>query len=203
MAGIVPPKVPKRLPTYMKLEELQQLLRSLESETGPLALRNQLMFTLLATTGFRRQELVDLNWGHLDLENQTVRVLGKGNKERLLPFHPIVLPLFHTYRETRQEFQRHPSQPVFLNRNGLRLDPRGLHLIFKQELKKAGLPPARFSLLHLRHTFATLMLQNNAQKVDLRTLQELLGHENLTTVSVYTHVDFTTKKEAIEAFQIL
>jgi site-specific recombinase XerD len=140
---------------------------------------------LLATTGLRRQELVDLNWEQVDMENQTVRVMGKGNKERLLPLHPMVLPLFHTYRETRQEFQRHPSQPVFLNRNGQRLDPRGLHRIFKQELKKAGLPPARFSLHHLRHTFATLMLQNNVQ-VDLRTLQELLGHESLSTVSVIT-----------------
>ncbi|WP_327054370.1 tyrosine-type recombinase/integrase [Geobacillus thermodenitrificans] len=78
----------------------------------------------------------------------------------------------------------------------------GIHKIFKEILQKAGLPPQRFSLHHLRHTFATLLIQENKENVDLRTVQELLGHESLVTTQVYTHVDFEQKKKAIETFNI-
>ena len=117
------------------------------------------MFKLLATTGMRRQELVDLNWEQLDLAHETIRIIGKGKKERLLPLHQLVVPLLKTYKASLKEYQTHPFEPVFLNKNGERLDPRGLHRIFKTQLEKAGLPPHRFTLHHLRHTFATLMLQ--------------------------------------------
>ncbi|WP_260401995.1 tyrosine-type recombinase/integrase [Peribacillus simplex] len=82
------------------------------------------------------------------------------------------------------------------------LNPRGLHKIFKEILERAGLPAHRFSLNHLRHTFATLLLQENKDKVDLRTLQDLLGHESLATTSMYTHIDFEQKKKAINSFLI-
>ena len=78
----------------------------------------------------------------------------------------------------------------------------GLHVIFKESLGKAGLPPKRFSLHHLRHTFATLLLQENKENVDLHTIQELLGHESLSTTSIYTHVDFEQKKQAITTFKV-
>ncbi|WMT18525.1 tyrosine-type recombinase/integrase [Parageobacillus toebii] len=131
-----------------------------------------------------------------------MRIYGKGKKERLLPLHPMVVPLIKSYMESLEEYQLHPSQPVFLNKNGKKLNPRGLHKIFKEILQKAGLPPQRFSLHHLRHTFATLLIQENKENVDLRTVQELLGHESLVTTQVYTHVDFEQKKKAIETFNI-
>ncbi|WP_286178856.1 tyrosine-type recombinase/integrase [Bacillus sp. B4EP4a] len=91
---------------------------------------------------------------------------------------------------------------MFYNQKNKPLNPRGLHKIFKEVLERAGLPAHRFSLIHLRHTFATLLLQENKDKVDLRTLQELLGHESLATTSMYTHIDFEQKKKAINSFFI-
>lgn len=189
----------------MKLDELRMLFRKLECEEHDFAIHNELMFKFLATTGMRRQELVDLNWEHIDFGTNTVRVMGKRSKERLLPLHVSVIPLFISYQKSLRQDQLHPSEPVFLNRFSQRIAPRGLHRIFKDVLKRAGLPPTRFSLYRLRHTFATLLLHNKKDgfdKVDLRTLQELLGHENLATVSVYTHVDFENKKKAIDSFEI-
>lgn len=82
------------------------------------------------------------------------------------------------------------------------MTPHGLHVIFKKILLKAGLPPKRFSLHRLRHTFATLLLQQADDRVDHKTLQELLGHESLATTSMYTHIDFEQKKKAIDSFKL-
>ncbi len=202
MAGIDTPKMADNLPVYMTLLELQQLFRFLENNALRLRKRNELMFKLLATTGMRRSEILNLKWEQVNLSNSTLRVAGKGKKERLLPLHPIVIPLFSPYMDTLQEYQLHGTEPVFLNKNGNKLDPRGLHKTFKEILEKAGLPPKRFSLHHLRHTFATLLLQENKENVDLRIVQELLGHESLVTTQIYTHVDFEQKKKAIDSFKI-
>jgi site-specific recombinase XerD len=216
MAGIKAPKSDSKLPVYLNMEELKQLFSFLEEEVNALALRNEVMFKLLATTGMRRQELVDLTWEQLDFYNETIRIYGKGKKERLLPLHAMVIPLLKKHKASLKEYQTHPQEPVFLNHHGQPLNPRGLHRIFKDVLKKAGLPPHRFSLHHLRHTFATLLLQQvkketvdehgnlsyvPKEKVDLKTLQELLGHESLATTQVYTHIDFDSKKKAIDSFR--
>lgn len=202
MGGIETPKTDDKLPVYMTLGDLKQLFRTLEQEQSRLARRNEVMFKLLATTGMRRSELVSLTWEQFDFFNQTVRIYGKGKKERLLPLHSNLVPLLKAYRDSLEVYRTYPTEPVFRNKNGKILDPRGLHFIFKMALKKSGLPPSRFSLHHLRHTFATLMLQENKQNVDLRTLQELLGHESITSTEVYTHVEFEQKKKAIESFNI-
>ncbi|MED4454895.1 tyrosine-type recombinase/integrase [Metabacillus fastidiosus] len=202
MIGIETPKIDNKLPVYMTLPELQQLFRFLDGDTGRFSKRNNVMFKLLATTGMRRSELVDITWGQLNLSNNTIRIHGKGKKERLLPLHPIVIPLISSYKESLAEHLIHSSQPMFLNKNGYQLHSYGLHKIFKETLEKAGLPPKQFSLHHLRHTFATLLIQENKENVDLRTIQELLGHESLVTTQVYTHVDFEQKKKAIDSFNI-
>lgn len=198
--GIEAPKLDKKLPVYMTLRELQILFRHLEQDHSRLGKRNNLMYKLLATTGMRRSEIVSITWDQVNLVNGTIRIFGKGKKERLLPLHPIVIPLFHPYMETLLEHQLHGTEPVFLNKNGEEMNPRGLHKTFKETLEKAGLPPKRFSLHHLRHTFATLLLQENKENVDLRIVQELLGHESLITTQIYTHVDYDQKKKAIDSF---
>ncbi|WP_082130135.1 tyrosine-type recombinase/integrase [Aneurinibacillus tyrosinisolvens] len=109
MAGIQAPKTEKKLPVYMTLQELQKLFIFLENNDSRLSARNHLLFKLLATTGMRRQELVDLNWEQVDLSNNTIRIYGKGKKERLLPLHPMVIPLFCRYREQLLEYQVHSS----------------------------------------------------------------------------------------------
>jgi site-specific recombinase XerD len=202
MAGIEIPKHDKKLPVYMTLSELQKLFGYLEQDQGRFALRNHLMFKLLPSTGMRRQELVDLTWQQVNFDNMTLKVFGKGKKERLLPLHPMVHQLFMDYRDHLLPYQTHDEEPIFRNKDGVKLNARGLHKIFKETLKKAGLPPKRFSLHHMRHTFATLMLQENKENVDIRTLQELLGHESLNSTSVYTHVDFEQKRKAIHSFHL-
>lgn len=202
MSGIETPKFDDNLPVYMSLDDLKQLFQALEKDYSSLAKRNEVMIKLLATTGMRRSELVSLTWEQINFSNQTIRVHGKGKKERLLPLHPALIPLLEKYKETLKKFQTYPTEPVFLNKDGNSLNPRGLHLIFKKTLEKAGLPPSRFSLHHLRHTFATLMLQENKENIELRTLQELLGHESITATEVYTHVEFEQKKKAIDSFNI-
>lgn len=219
MAGIVPPKTDTKLPTYMTLDELKQLFAFLEHDTHPLALRNHTMFRLLATTGMRRQEICDLTWDQFDFSQETLKVYGKGKKERLLPLHESVVPLVKELRSSMKSHQQHGQEHVFLNGRGQPLNPRGLHKVFKMVLEKAGLPPHRFSLHHLRHTFATLLVQGSAgdskeiqdedgnliqikprKQVDLRTVQELLGHSSLSTTQIYTHVNYAQKKNAIDSF---
>lgn len=202
MGSIEKPKFDAKLPVYMSLDDLKQLFQALETDQSSFAKRNEAMIKLLATTGMRRSELVSLTWQQINFSNQTIRVHGKGKKERLLPLHPALIPLMERYKETLEKYQTYPTEPVFLNKDANQLDPRGLHLIFKKALEKAGLPPSRFSLHHLRHTFATLMLQENKENIELRTLQELLGHESITATEVYTHVEFEQKKKAIDSFNI-
>jgi site-specific recombinase XerD len=215
MRGIKAPKSDHKLPVYLNLEQLKKLLHSLEQTESLLALRNETMFKLLATTGMRRQELVDLTWEQLDFYNETIRIYGKGKKERLLPLHAIMVPLLKRYQATLKAYQTDPGERVFLNKYEKPFNPRGVHVTFKEVLKKAGLPPHRFSLHHLRHPFATLLLQQSKveslddkgqphvkDKVDLKTLQELLGHESLATTQVYTHIDFESKKKAIDSFRL-
>ncbi|MFB7141911.1 tyrosine-type recombinase/integrase [Gottfriedia sp. NPDC056225] len=197
-AGIEAPKHDKLLSVYMTLIELKMLFKYLEADNRPSSLRNESIFKLFATTGMRRQELVDLTWQQIDFHQQTIRIFGKGKKERLLPLHPIVIPLLKKYALFVTE--THTTEPIFLNSRKKKFNPRGLHVLFKRSLEAAGLPPTRFSLHHLRHTFATLLLQEAKEKVDLRTLQELLGHESLATTSIYTLVDFEIKKKAIHSF---
>ncbi|MED3550297.1 tyrosine-type recombinase/integrase [Cytobacillus praedii] len=203
MSGIETPKSDYKLPVYMTLNDIKQLFRSLEHDHSRFSRRNEAMFKLLATTGMRRSELVSLTWEQLDFSNHTIRIYGKGKKERLLPLHSNLIPILKVYRDLLEGYQTYRTEPVFRNKDGKTLDPRGLHLIFKSALRKADLPPSRFSLHHLRHTFATLMLQENKENVDLRTLQELLGHESITSTEVYTHVEFEQKKKAIDSFNIL
>ncbi len=202
MNGIEKPKIDKKLPVYTTLQELRHFLVYLKQAEGRLAPRNKAMFTLLATTGMRRSKLVELTWGQLDLNNAVVRILGKGKKERIVPLHPIVIPILHDFKSNLPDYIIHATNYMFLNKNNKQLNPRGLHKIFKETLAAAGLDSKRFSLHHMRHTFATLLLQENSKNVDLRVIQELLGHESLLTTQVYTHVKYEQKKKAISTFNI-
>ncbi|PGZ89901.1 integrase [Bacillus sp. AFS029533] len=101
-----------KLPKYMKLSELQLFFNFLEHDNHPYSLRNEVMFKLLATTGMRRSELVRLTWEQLDFENNTILIHGKGNKERLLPLHLFIIPLFHKVKSNLFNEHTHSSEPV-------------------------------------------------------------------------------------------
>ncbi|WHZ00064.1 tyrosine-type recombinase/integrase [Peribacillus simplex] len=119
------------------------------------------MFKLPATTGMRRQELVDLIWVQVNLENQTILVRGKGKKNAFSPFTPLSYRNFKTIKKLFLS----SKTPIFYNQKNKPINPRGLHKIFKEILERAGLPAHRFSLHHLRHTFDTLLLQENKDDV--------------------------------------
>ncbi|MFJ7183641.1 tyrosine-type recombinase/integrase [Lysinibacillus xylanilyticus] len=171
---------------WLNSTDLKQLFDYLERAQSRFSIRNEIMFKLLATTGLRRSELVSLTWEQVHLVNETIRIDRKG-KKRILPLHPHLVPLLASYKASLRAYQIYPTEPVFLNKNRKALDPWGLNVIFKDVLKKAGLPPTRFTPHHLQNTFAILMLQQNKENVDLRTLQELLCHESITSFQVYTH----------------
>lgn len=117
------------------------------------------MFKLLATTGMRRQELIDLTWEQIDFYNETILIFGKVKKERLLPLHTMMLPLLENIKNRYRSTRRIQKSLYFEIIMGRLLPPQGLQFIFKDVLKKAGLPPHRFTLHHFWHTFATLLLQ--------------------------------------------
>jgi site-specific recombinase XerD len=104
MIGIDTPKTDSKLPTYMSLLELQKLFRFLQQDSSRMAMRNHLLFKLLATPGMRRSEIVEITWEQIDLSNNTIRINGKGKKERLLPLYPMVVPLIKSYMENLKEY---------------------------------------------------------------------------------------------------
>ncbi len=179
------PKLPKGLPKVLGLEEVERLLAA-PDPTTPLGQRDDAMLELLYATGLRVSELVGLTVPQLDLRRGVVRVLGKGAKERLVPMvfqavEKIQLYLQHI-RPVLLKNQR--SQRLFLNRSGTGLSRQGFWKILKGYARQAGLPP-HLSPHTLRHSFATHLLWQGA---DLRALQLMLGHADISTTQIYTHL---------------
>ena len=186
------PKLRKTLPRYLSLSES---LRLLEAVTGPNELRDYCILTFFLNCGLRVGELVGLNLR--DIRDDTVRVLGKGNKERQLYLNDACLSALAAYLPVRQEPKDEPRHrdALFVSRNRTRLTTRAVENLVRNAALRAGLDP-KYSPHKLRHTAATLMLNNG---VDLRTLQDVLGHENLGTTQIYTHISDANMKQAVDA----
>lgn len=179
------PKVPKRLPRYLKMEEVEALLNAPDVST-PLGQRDRAILELLYAAGVRLSELVSLNLGQLNLEAGQLRVWGKGGKERVVLLGDPAVRALRTYISAgRAQLASDKSKnALFLNRFGGRLSRRSIGLIIDKYSKLAGLWKKITPHL-LRHTFATHMFEGGA---DLRVVQELLGHAQPTTTEIYTHV---------------
>lgn len=171
-----------RLPTLATREELELLLDATLDATDPVALRDRAIAELLYAAGLRVAELCGLDVGDVDLEGRLVTVTGKGDKQRRVPIHDAcaagVAAWLGDARESMLS-ERGPAAAMFLNRRGNRLGPRDVRRVLEARSGRPLHPHA------LRHTFATHLLEGGA---DLRVVQELLGHANLTTTQVYTHV---------------
>ena len=181
--GIKSPKANKHLPKNIDAEQVAQLL-NIESN-DPLDLRDLAMMELMYSSGLRLSELQGLDLGDMDLHTGEVRILGKGNKERIVPIGSKALEAIHHWLSVRAEFNPQDNA-VFLNRRGGRLSHRSIQLVMQKWGQKQHLD----THLHphkLRHSFATHMLEASA---DLRAVQELLGHSSLSTTQIYTHLDF-------------
>jgi integrase/recombinase XerC len=196
LAGVPLPKLEKRLPKFLSEEQMKLLLsgpqRLLENEAidAATACRDRLAMELLYGGGLRVSELVALNYGAIDFDGGVARVVGKGRKERLCPLGRVALAVAKKFRD---EFAKHnaPASAVLANADGGRMTIRAVQLMLKRYLALAGLP-LDLTPHKLRHSYATHLLNAGA---DLRLVQELLGHAQLATTQVYTHVSVARLKE--------
>ncbi len=191
------PKLWQRLPQTLRVEEIEQLLSTARLES--LGLRDLAMLELLYGTGLRVSELVSLNVSSLNLDSGFLRCIGKGNKERLVPLGRQAVEVLGRYIETERAevLKRHPQETaLFLNRWGARLTRQRVFQLLKL-YAKIGQLAKKIGPHTLRHSFATHLLENGA---DLRIVQELLGHANITTTQRYTHVDRARLKSVHENF---
>jgi len=176
------PKQPKRLPRLLRVEDVIRLLDSIAMDT-PLGIRDRAMFETLYGGGLRVSELVGLNLEDLDLEQELLRIRGKGKRERLSPVGRVATFQIQHWLAIRQPADL-SEKALFLNRYGKRLTSRSVGRLLESHLVRVGLDLSA-SPHTLRHSFATHLLDRGA---DLRSVQELLGHRNLTTTQIYTHV---------------
>lgn len=179
------PKPAGRLPKVLTVEECRRLLET-PNRAEPAGLRDAAMIALMYAAGLRVSELVRLRLHELNFEAGVVRTVGKGSKERIVPVAPLALHLVRRYLdEARPQFERHPGEDaIFLTRRGRPFSRGGFWAQLKGYVRLAGLPEDT-SPHTLRHSFATHLLSGGA---DLRAIQEMLGHANLSTTEVYTHV---------------
>jgi integrase/recombinase XerC len=193
VATIRTPKQEKRLPKFLDIGAIQKLLTTPDDATL-LGARDRAMLETLYSTGVRVSELVALNVDDLDPVNGQLRVRGKGRKERITPIGPTAVTAIRRYLDMRQRDPRNSTfdrMAMFVNKHGQRLSTRSVRRKLDKYLSEAGLDPT-ISPHTLRHTFATHMLNNGA---DLRSVQELLGHQSLSTTQVYTHVSTSQLKK--------
>jgi len=185
------PKLRKSLPKYLTLEQSAALLRSVSGQNEK---RDYAILMLFLNCGIRRSELVGLNI--TDVYEDRIRVVGKGNKERFVYFGSACRKAIDAYMEERRKKQLTDNRALFGSRNGNRISVTAVHRLVDKALLQAGLDPTQYSAHKLRHTAATMMLSGG---VDVKTVQEVLGHENLNTTQIYTHIENTELKIAAEA----
>lgn len=184
--------VRRQVPEFLFYDELDALFDSIDIETAA-GLRDRAMFELIYACGLRVSEAAALKISDLDFSECIVHILGKGNKERVVPFHDVAKEFLLRYlREVRPLWCADDHAFVFVNQHGRPLTSRGIQYILDQTVKKSGLM-LRVHPHMLRHSFATHMLDNGA---DLRLVQELLGHASLSTTQIYTHVTRERLKNA-------
>lgn len=191
VADLEYPKLRKSLPKYLTMSQASDLLQAV---SGQNAKRDYAILMLFLNCGIRRSELVGLNLS--DVYEDRIRVVGKGNKERIVYFGSACHKAIESYMEERNKLVLTDNRALFASRNGNRISTTAVHRLVEKALLKAGLDATQFSAHKLRHTAATMMLSGG---VDVRTVQEVLGHENLNTTQIYTHIENTELKLAAEA----
>lgn len=192
------PKLKRSLPDVLSFEEIELLINGIDLST-PEGTRNKAILETMYSCGLRVSEVVNLKLSQLYLDVGFVRVLGKGNKERLVPIGSSAIKYLDIYRKTVRVHQ--PVQPgeediVFLNRRGRRLSRVMIFLIIKDLAKSTGINK-NISPHTFRHSFATHLVEGGA---DLRAVQEMLGHESITTTEIYTHLDREFLRRTLEKF---
>ncbi|MBN1526736.1 MAG: tyrosine recombinase XerC [Candidatus Omnitrophica bacterium] len=185
ITAIMTPKLDKKLPKFLDVNKVERLITSPDAETVP-GLRDRAIFETLYSTGIRVSELVGIDSDDVDFISGVVKVLGKGAKERMVPIGDTALTAIRKYLDKRaaEKARAKDKHAVFLNKNGTRLTDRSVRRIVDKYIRVCAIEE-KISPHSLRHSFATHLLDRGA---DLRSVQELLGHMNLSTTQIYTHV---------------
>ncbi len=197
------PKLEKRMPKYLSLEDSKKLLSVAENEDNRNYKRDYAITTLFLNCGMRLSELVGININDIDFSECKMTVIGKGNKERTIYLNKSCMVALNDYLSSRpasnmvKHDSKHSEKALFLSEQKQRISNRTVQNIISKELKQAGLDTKNLSVHKLRHTAATLMYQYG--KVDIRALQELLGHQSISTTEIYTHVNNEQVRNAIES----
>jgi len=189
ISSIKNPKSGRILPEIITLDSFEKILKLLDEESRDNT-QNKLIFELLYGCALRVSELCNLNFGDIDLNRKSIRVLGKGSKTRIVPFGEKSIKIYKDYLSLIEPLN--PSDPLLLSRRGRRIYPRLVSRLVKKYLSKVS-DISKKSPHVLRHTAATHMLDNGA---DLLGVKEILGHENLSTTQIYTHVSVERLKKA-------
>ncbi len=189
--GFDSPKLRRSLPKYLTLEESISLLNSVGGRNPE---RDRCILTIFLNCGLRISELVGLNLS--DVSENRLRVVGKGDRERVVYMNQAVADAINAYLPLRKKYGTSATSALFVSERGERIARSTVHRLVKVHLGEAGLKQDGYSAHKLRHTAATLMLRNG---VDVRTLQELLGHEHLNTTEIYTHIENTDLRQAADA----
>ena len=182
--GIKAPKLEKKLPTYLTNEEIAKLFNI--RLTKPVDYRNKAILEVMYATGARISEVINLELNQIDFEECIIRVVGKGKKERIIPLDDVAIEALDNYINNYRPFliKNETCNYVFLNKNGEKISRQMIFKMLKNLANKAGITK-EISPHTLRHSFASNLLNNGA---DLRVIQELLGHENLETTEIYSHL---------------
>ena len=191
VADLEYPKLRKSLPKYLTMEQCTALLSSVSGQNEK---RDYAILMLFLNCGIRRSELVGMNV--TDVYEDRIRVVGKGNKERFVYFGTPCRKAIDAYMIERNKKVLTDNRALFGSRNGNRISVSAVHRLVEKSMKQAGLDATQFSAHKLRHTAATMMLSGG---VDVKTVQEVLGHENLNTTQIYTHIENTELKIAAAA----
>ncbi len=195
------PKLDKRLPKYLSLDESKKLLDSASNEDNRNSQRDYAIITLFLNCGMRLSELVGINLKDIDFSECKLNVIGKGNKERTIYLNKSCMRALADYIDVRpkegiKHDKKNSEKALFLSERKERISNRTVQHIVAKELALAGLDTNKYSVHKLRHTAATLMYQYG--NVDIRALQELLGHESISTTEIYTHVSNEQVRNAVE-----
>ena len=189
---LTPPRRVRKLPRTLSLDEVERLCEAAKG-TGPRSSRDRALVELLYGAGLRVSEAIGLERGSVDIENRLVRCIGKGDKERIVPIGRESANALHHYLNHGRPYLDRRYQPeLFLNARGGGLTRAGAFLILRKLAEKAGLEPERVHPHLLRHSFATHLLEGGA---DLRSVQEMLGHADLSTTEIYTHISDRRRRE--------
>ena len=196
------PKHEKRMPKYLSLEDSKKLLNVAADDSNRNSKRDYAITTLFLNCGMRLSELVGINIDDIDFSEEKMTVIGKGNKERTIYLNKACIKAIKEYLNVRPKDgirldSKNSKKALFLSERRERISNRTVQQIITNELRKAGLDTKKYSVHKLRHTAATLMYQYG--QVDIRALQELLGHESISTTEIYTHVANEQVRNAVEA----